>query len=293
MVPGVLTQYLLEGFNAAHKPLKQPALETVLERLLEAAREAWPDLQLEERSFLSYLGARLSDEGDVVATAQRVQSSDLFLAWACARGAPKALTALEAQFLCELDPVLSRLVQGALLDEVKQTLRYELLVSSPNRRPGIEQYQGRGSLRGWLRVAATRVALRLKFPAGGAQSDDVLLSLPCDFVDPALEALKQRYRHDFAAAFRAALEQLSSREKNLIRFHYLDGLTVDQLGATYQVHRATAARWLSRTRDHLFKLTRKIFLARVGATRSEVDSLIRLIRSDLELSLEIALADKP
>jgi RNA polymerase sigma-70 factor (ECF subfamily) len=68
--------------------------------------------------------------------------------------------------------------------------------------------------------------------------------------------------------------------------HFVDGLTIDEIGALYQVHRATAARWISGARNTLLADTRARLTARLALTPSQFDSLMRLVRSELDLSLQ-------
>ncbi|MEM1013744.1 MAG: transcriptional regulator, partial [Planctomycetota bacterium] len=53
----------------------------------------------------------------------------------------------------------------------------------------------------------------------------------------------------------------------------------------HDVHRATAARWLVSARETLAKDTQRILRARLHVTQSEIESLHRLVRSDLDVSL--------
>jgi RNA polymerase sigma-70 factor (ECF subfamily) len=66
-----------------------------------------------------------------------------------------------------------------------------------------------------------------------------------DRVHPGAEStsrdyLKERHRADFLQAF----AELTRQERNLLRLHLLEGLTLEQLGGHHRVHRTTVARWL-------------------------------------------------
>ena len=86
-------------------------------------------------------------------------------------------------------------------------------------------------------------------------------------------------------AFDVALRSLPAREQTLLRQHVIDGLTIDQLGALYHVHRATAARSLERARQAILAATREQMMGKLRVRSSELDSILRLIRSKLEVSL--------
>jgi hypothetical protein len=126
-----------------------------------------------------------------------------------------------------------------------------------------------------VRVFALRIALRLlerERPAAH-EPDDELWRFP-DGHD-----LKRLYRDELKAAFAAAVAALPDRERAVLRYHLIDGLAIDAIGAVYQVHRATAARWLSGARDQLAAGTRRALMQRLKIDLSEVDSLMRLPRA--------------
>jgi hypothetical protein len=64
-------------------------------------------------------------------------------------------------------------------------------------------------------------------------------------------------------------------------------LTIDQLGQLYHVHRATAARSLDRSRKALLNATRAQAGRAAAGEPAELDSILRMIRSRLEVSLGV------
>ena len=66
---------------------------------------------------------------------------------------------------------------------------------------------------------------------------------------------------------------------------HIDELSIDKLGALYRVHRATAARWVASARRALVDATRDQMITRLGVDSVELDSIIRLVRSQLEISI--------
>jgi RNA polymerase sigma-70 factor (ECF subfamily) len=70
-----------------------------------------------------------------------------------------------------------------------------------------------------------------------------------------------------------------------LRQHILDELTIDDLARLYRVHRATCARWLTDARLELGKGTRKRLIAALGVKSDELESLLRFLDSDIELSI--------
>jgi RNA polymerase sigma-70 factor (ECF subfamily) len=103
--------------------------------------------------------------------------------------------------------------------------------------------------------------------------------------DPEMDYLRSRYADEFRAAFVTALGALPTRERNVLRLHLLDGLNVDRIGQLYDVHRATAARWLAHAREELFRHTRDTLRKELGLTQTEFASIVRLVRSELDVSI--------
>ncbi len=79
---------------------------------------------------------------------------------------------------------------------------------------------------------------------------------------------------------------LSPGERNLLRQHFSDGLTVDEIGALHGVHRATAARRVAKARSQLFAGTRRTLMDNLGLNRSELDSVMRMIESNVHVSVQ-------
>lgn len=210
---------------------------------------------------------------------------ELALVRALAQGEPEALRIFERDLVPEITGALRRLrLPDAAVDEVAQALRVELLVGPP---PRIVDYAGRGSLVGWLRVTATRRAFRL---LRGARRDDtldemLLDQLPAAGKDPAHAHLRARYTTELKRAVAEAFAGLELRQRNLLRQHILDQLGIDELATLYRVHRATCARWLADARADLGRATRKHLGAALGLGLGDLESLLRFLDSDIELSV--------
>jgi RNA polymerase sigma-70 factor (ECF subfamily) len=76
-----------------------------------------------------------------------------------------------------------------------------------------------------------------------------------------------------------------------LRHATIDGLTLDQIAATYQVHRATVARTLASARQKLLETTRAGVIANLGIVSAELDSAIKLLDSQIDLSLSRVLGE--
>jgi len=260
---------------------------TVLAEIVAHARAAWPTVDLATEHFIAHLADRLPDADDLESALRAMHTADLYLACACLRGDAGAVAAFDAQCLSVVDRALARLgIDGDAVNEVKQRLRRSLLVADDGQ-PRIAGFAGRGDLRSWLRVLAIHEALAIARRAQRdiAADEDRLVDLACVGASPELEYFKRVYRREFEIAFREAVHSLSDRDRILVRQHFLDGVSVNDIGRLYRVHRATAGRWLDRARDALLAATRDRLMARLDVPPAELESILRLVLSQLEISL--------
>src|SRR6185312_10348572 len=174
---------------------------------------------------------------------------------------------------------------AAFVDEVAQRVRVKLFVAAAGELAPIVRYALGGGLGGLVRVAAIREALTLRRSAKPGDSDAPLDALVGE-ADPELRALKDRYAAEFQRAFTTAVGQLAPRERALLRLNLSAGASIDDIARMYQTHRATAARWLNDARDHLAAATRAELSATLGLDDIELQSLLRLIRTEAPRLLE-------
>lgn len=289
-----LCAFAAEGVDSPHE--QAASTEARLSALIAAGRAAWPELSLSSDDFLRYLGERLPEDARLPGALDGVNGVDLHLSCCCALQRPRSLEAFERHCLAALPAALSRFsTSDEFHDEVRQAVRERLFVRKPGVRARIEDYAGRGSLAGWVRVVAVRLAVDLLRQRGkqpATVEDDVLQTLATG-ADPELRILADRYREEVKAAFRESFAALSAAERNLLRLHHLDGLTIDDLAAMKRVHRSTVARRIARCCELVAASTHRILVERLGIAPSQVDSVMRLVRSQLDLSLDRWLAKSP
>jgi RNA polymerase sigma-70 factor (ECF subfamily) len=111
-------------------------------------------------------------------------------------------------------------------------------------------------------------------------------TFPAAAEDAELQHARREYQVEFKRAFEESLASLSPEERNLLRQHFIDGLSTPQLAALHGQHRVTMFRKLKQACDVLAERTRKLLMERVPMTERELSSLNRLIRSQLDVSLE-------
>lgn len=261
------------------------AAASAWDSLLATAQLAWPRVRFDEQHLISFVGERLAGT-DLAAALAAAPAADLALAAACVAQEPTAHAAFES-VLAEVDAAGA--TTGALPDqiqEVKQLLRVQLLVAKDGKPPGIAGYRGKGPLRGWVRITALRELLRhQKKRAREVSFGESLEQYLTSGVDPALEQLKAEYRSEFALALDEAIKDLTPEDRTLLRQAIVDDMSIDAIGAAFGVHRATAARWLSRARGALVAATHRRLAARLRMPVDQIASVIRLVQSRLDASV--------
>ncbi|UQA58737.1 sigma-70 family RNA polymerase sigma factor [Polyangium aurulentum] len=264
------------------------AVARALARLHAEGRAAWPDLALPVASLVRHVARHVADKGAAEALVAAIHAADFYLACACHERIRGSAEALRARYEAEVDAALrSRKVPPAHRDELRQMLWEKLLVGRPGTPPKIGDYAGRGPLGGWMRVAAVRAALNF---LEQVKSDRLVVGEEIDDArhpstpDPELAFLKAHYRVEVQRALKDALESLETDERNVLRLHVLDGLSIDRIAAVYGVHRATAARWVTRGREALLRGTRELLEKRLRIDQAEVESILDVVRSQISLS---------
>jgi RNA polymerase sigma-70 factor (ECF subfamily) len=220
--------------------------------------------------------------------------ADLALATAALNGDPSALRAIDERIRAAAVRAAAELGQpGWLADEVAVTLRERLLVADGAAPARLGSYLGQGPLDRWLAVAAARAGLNLLRQRRREVATDQarLADLPSPEREPELDLLRRRHRAAFEAAIRDAFAGLDSpRDRNLLRLYYFDRLGLDQLGQMYNVHGSTVSRWLAAIRQTVFEQTMRLLVERIGVPASELESIMRALQSDLEITLSRILA---
>jgi RNA polymerase sigma-70 factor (ECF subfamily) len=116
--------------------------------------------------------------------------------------------------------------------------------------------------------------------------DEVLFDLVAPGADAELSVMKEVYRAGLVEAVRATIATAPARDRTLLRYHVVDGLSIDEIGKLYGVNRSTAWRWLVAAREAILVRTREELTRRLAIAPDEVDSVIRLARSRLDMSFE-------
>lgn len=239
-----------------------------LAEVLAASRKAWPGISIPDDDFVAYVTERLAPETTLEEGLRTLCIADLWLACAIARGDAAALKAFDAQ-LVHVGEAIAHLDGGtALVADVTAAVRERVLGTGDNGK--IADFRGRGDLRGWLRVIAVREALQI---LRARKREAPMPEVVPEMLDASTQLTPDEQRV-YREAFSVALASLTPRDRNLLRQQFVYGATIDELGALYGVHRATAARWLAQIRETL-----------LGRTRAHVAEVMRLSGTDLDSAM--------
>jgi RNA polymerase sigma-70 factor (ECF subfamily) len=216
-------------------------------------------------------------------------TGDIALAFAAACGEPAAQIELHRQVVHAARVTLPAAGYAEhIVDDTVGELELTLL-GDPSKPSPLVTYRGQSSLTGWLRTLAARTAIRLtqvsRRETPASDSDAALL----DRVT-ASDLTRDLYRSELRAAVRralaAAITRLSYFDRELLDAFVVRGQHIDAIAKTHAVHRATAARWLARARGTLDRELRKELELDLGASNSEVASILHSVRSSIDLSVE-------
>jgi RNA polymerase sigma-70 factor (ECF subfamily) len=267
-------------------------MEGALVALIDEAIEEHKDFGLEPVVFAAYVAERLTHDDAIETHVSEIRGADLYLACACVNGLEPALKVFHERFGRIVKITLAKLRMGDESNDVQQELLERLLLMRDERPPAIALYAGRGPLHAYLRVAVTREALRM---AGRRKKEvpsmDYLIERVAAVEDPETAALKRSYGPIVKSAFQAAVTQLSTRDRRLLRYHYVEDLTTRQIGVLLSVHGSTVTRQLTQTRGRLLVLVRKCLGQLVTLQTGDLESVCKLVESQLDLSLTRLLSE--
>jgi len=248
-----------------------------LDAVWQAAQARSPGIELARPTFVAH--ATKLPLADVTQHAD-----DLYLAWACVTNDRNAIVLFEQRVLAPAVLAVRKIESSeAFVDEVRQALRDKLLFNGG--QPKLLDYQARGPLGAWARMVAVRLAFTLKRRTKATVSVDDWIAGAVANGTPYVDVMKQQQIALFTQALSAAAADLEPRLRAVLRMHFKDGLSIDQIGEVYQVHRATTARWLVQAKASWFAKTRSHMMKKQALSDTEYQQLAHEVQSRLDLSL--------
>lgn len=210
--------------------------------------------------------------------------ADLCLVWAVLQGNAVALMEID-----EIIEALSRRAAGRAIEasELAQRVRTRLLVAPKNKEARLSTYDGRGKLKSWLWTATKLELLQATRGMGQAPTEDIqeLTHLTAQGRTPESQARSTMDTRLVSLALRDALGVLEAKERTLLRMRFVDGVSTEELGRMFQVHRTTAQRWIESAQAKIMAAMRARLEEETRLGRSDVDSLIGEVAQSISLRL--------
>jgi RNA polymerase sigma-70 factor (ECF subfamily) len=261
-------------------------LDSSLQQSLMEARSAWPTVELSDEDFIDHLATRIRAHETPEDLLRRLKLPDLYLACAAERGQPAAIAAFDDALLRRVGQFIAHVSRAPdVIADVTQAVRVKLFVSG-NGRGKLSHYSGRGALDSWVCTVAIRTAYDLRREQSPrAMEDDHALGVLAATDDPELELLRRRFDGAFRVALESALSSLESRQRTLLRLYFIEQLTAAQIAPLYRVHEVTILRWIASAQEAVFDHVRAGLLQTLGLSSEELDELLALMRSRLDISV--------
>jgi RNA polymerase sigma-70 factor, ECF subfamily len=261
--------------------------------------EAWPEpsptIRDEFEAFLAQKTAQAPESSPP--SLDRVRT--LFLTFLCSRGDAQAIRVFRQRFAPTLEGVRKRFgARAPSADELQADVEHHLFAPRPARserseggggsEPRILGFDGQSELQSWLKVVVVRLMLnRLEMqkhedPFQERMFDGMIAS---SIQTPEALFGREQAKGQFRLAFTRAVSALRARDRQMLRLAFAEGLTIDDLGALYGIHRTTAFRQLQKASDTLAATLRANLRNMLHMTEAEYEHWCTTLRSSLELSL--------
>ncbi|HEY4056609.1 MAG TPA: hypothetical protein VGM39_08365 [Kofleriaceae bacterium] len=235
---------------------------------------------------------RAADDGGVPAW-DAINAGDVFLVAAMTSGRAEALAAFERAMLEPCRAQLARLgLTTAGVDDVLAELRGKLVVAEDGELP-LARQTGEGNLVALVRVMAVRAGInKQKREKRYTSEDSGAIETLVGAHSPAGALLTEEAKALLRRVITAAVATLEERDQTLLRLHLYHRMSIDDLGRTYGVHRATAARWLAKIHDAIDAETRKALALELRTESDHLRSVIDAARTGLTSAFAEALGER-
>ncbi|MFZ5439835.1 MAG: RNA polymerase sigma factor [Myxococcota bacterium] len=213
---------------------------------------------------------------------------EVCIAQAALAGDATALERLERDYLSQVAPAIARLDPAPpFVEDQLQQLRARMLVGEGGRQR-LDDFDGRGSLAGFLRASGVRLALNARRGVAPSVSADVL-EAELATSNPEFEAFVAQHGGQLTLTLREVLSALPEEDRRLLRLAVIEGHTTRELGLALGVSHATVARRLQQTYAKVLQDTRRRLAVATGLSEHSMDSFIGALREHVELSMSALL----
>jgi RNA polymerase sigma-70 factor (ECF subfamily) len=273
-------------------PAERPELEALLRDLFAKSGASHYHLLAPQFTLIlssiaqKYLPADAS-VADVRALYSSLHVEELALARACAAGNERAWEDFMIRYRDKLHDAALRITkEDSKARELAGSIYADLYGTSSRegqRVSKLSYYNGRGSLEGWLRTVMAQRQVNDYRSGRNTVSLDEETEAGKQFALPAPEAVSVSDSR-LCAAIDEALAALSSEDRCILAYYFLDGLTLARTAALLRVHESTISRRLEKLvkslrKEIIFRLTRK------GLSRRQAEEALETDVRDLALDI--------
>lgn len=248
------------------------------EHRVSAIVRSFPKILLDKDAFVS----RLRERGVDLETVQGARLRDIYLAEACLAGDSAAAALFVSRFRQDVRTAVQRVARAFSSEDLVQRVIMELIVTRDGAPPRIAGYRGSGSLRGFVRMVASRIAIdeRRKGEGRPVVPEDPLEVGPelLGFVDRTLLATEME------ALLKSALGGLPELERRALRLRFGLGFSAPRTARILGVHTNSVSRLVARARRRVLEQ-----VINLGTLPTDPSSLVALARF-VDLSVDRLLA---
>lgn len=263
------------------------------------ASAAWPADGISAEQFIAHVARVLPNAADVLAASESFRAEDFLLVVQALAGGKRAQAQIIKTHLSRVADFVAKLDRSpAFADDVRQELA--MLLFTPQgvghegaaRESKLLGYSGKGPLAAFLRTVAVRTAQNMRRGKRALLSDEGQV----DAVDtlsrsPERKAVDVDQAHAFGERLREAILHLTDHDRALLKAHYLDGLTLEQVAAQFGISRATAARHLAHARSQVLAYSKARRMANAGPVTRASGNYDEEIPSQLAFTLSKVFRD--
>ncbi len=271
--------------------------EAALSAFVASARAEHPELDASSPAFLAHVAHHVeSASGSPADVLAAIRPGDILLAWSCSIGDARAIKTFMQRYQDDVVRAARRVKSTGLdPEDLAQELARRIFgVQERQKAPKIAEYSGRGDLRAWVRIVVTRLALdatRVKRSTERPAEESAFRAIAASADAPELAYFKRLYRAEIRGAIEEAARALSADDREALREHYVHDKSIDEVAEDKKIHRATAARRIQRAREALILAVKRVLDERHGLEGRELTSVMNLVRSQMNVTMERILAD--
>ena len=296
-----------------HKNTVEEAIEHLISRAINPFELTGADISarvhgaLDKYIFQTDANATNTDIKEFI---DEIRADDLCLIVACEKGDEKAWEHLVENFDSTVKSAARKISSNNEdAEDLASSIWAELYGlrtdADGNKKSKLAYYSGRGSLAGWLRAVVSQLAV----DQFRKTSKFVQIEEDREFENLANEAAQNDNNHfgphtenpedlfsdgqtaaDVSAALAAAVAELDTEDRLILKLYYFDDLKLKDIAATFGYHEATASRKLTRVQNEIRKGVERALRERHGWTDSEVKRHLSETAASLGINIETMFA---